>query len=206
MTHLVKNNNKILLFIPKGVELIELSAFTDVFGWAREHGKLNIEVCTGGFTKNVCTAFGNTFTVDYVFESISDLQLLNNEDYIALAIPGGFENSGFFEDAYDERLMGLVQLFNTKKKPIATICTAAFILAKAGVLIGKNATTYNKLNGRKQRQLSSMGVNIIDEPIVCDDNLITSYGPASAPYVAFELLSMITSKEFSDRVKDMMCF
>jgi 4-methyl-5(b-hydroxyethyl)-thiazole monophosphate biosynthesis len=38
-------------------------------------------------------------------------------------------------------------------------------------------------------------VNVVNEPIVVDGNIITSYCPETAPGVAFELLKMLTSEE-----------
>jgi 4-methyl-5(b-hydroxyethyl)-thiazole monophosphate biosynthesis len=35
----------------------------------------------------------------------------------------------------------------------------------------------------------------VNEPIVVDGNIITSYCPETAPNVAFELLKMLTSEE-----------
>lgn len=38
-------------------------------------------------------------------------------------------------------------------------------------------------------------VNIVNEPIVFDNNVITSYCPETAPGVAFKLLELLTPKE-----------
>ncbi len=194
---------KILIFVPKGVELMELSPFIDVFGWAYTHGKIDVNFCTCGFTKEVPTTFGLNFPVE---KTLSTVEEINISEFSGLAIPGGFENYGFFDDAFDQRLLELVRLFNKEKKPIATVCVASFILAQSGVLVSKKGTTYNLLSGRKQKQLATMGVDVLDRPLVVDDNLITSRGPSTAPFVAFKLLELITSKEDVDRVKELMCF
>ncbi len=194
---------KILIFVPKGVELMELSPFIDVFGWANTHGKIQVDFSTYGFTEKVDTTFGLSFHVEKTFSTVDQI---NVSEFSGLAIPGGFENYGFFDDAFDERLLELVKLFHKEKKPIATVCVASFILAKSGVLVSKKGTTYNLLNGRKQKQLATMGVNVLDQPLVMDDNLITSRGPSAAPFVAFQLLELVTSKEEALRVKELMCF
>ncbi|HBG4551723.1 TPA: DJ-1 family protein, partial [Clostridioides difficile] len=46
----------------------------------------------------------------------------------------------------------------------------------------------------------------VNEPIVVDKNIITSYCPETAPHVAFKLLEMLTSKEQMDEVKLAMGF
>ncbi len=197
-------NKKILILVPKGFELLELSSFTDVFGWAKEHGKLNVDFTTIGFSNEISGAFGYTFHPNLIIESTFDLTEKKLNEFVALAIPGGFENSGFFEEAYHNQTLELVRYFHKKNKPIATVCLASFILGKAGVLNNKNGTTYNLLNGRKQRQLASLGVNVVDFPIVVDGNLITSYGPFTSPYVAFTLLELLTSKNETERVMKIM--
>ena len=83
-------------------------------------------------------------------------------------------------------------------------CVAAFSLAKSGVLKGRNATTYHLRGGYKQKELAKFGVNVINEPIVVDENIITSYCPQTAPDVAFKLLEMLTSEEKMKLVKEAM--
>ena len=47
------------------------------------------------------------------------------DEYDALAIPGGFEEFGFYEEAYNEQLLELIRLFDSQKKWIATVCVGA---------------------------------------------------------------------------------
>ncbi|HKJ81321.1 MAG TPA: DJ-1/PfpI family protein, partial [Ignavibacteriaceae bacterium] len=109
-------------------------------------------------------------------------------------------------EVYDERFLKLIREFNAKGKIIATICSAALPLGKSGVLNNRKATTYNLKNAYWQNKLKEFGVNVVNEPIVIDDNIITSYGPATAPYVAFELLKILTSEEEMEVIKKAMGF
>jgi protein deglycase len=61
-------------------------------------------------------------------------------------------------------------------------------------------------NGYYQKQLKEFGVNVVNEPIVVDSNIITSYCPETAPNVAFELLKMLTSAEEMAVIKKAMGF
>jgi 4-methyl-5(b-hydroxyethyl)-thiazole monophosphate biosynthesis len=54
--------------------------------------------------------------------------------------------------------------------------------------------------------LAQFQVEVVNEPIVIDNNIITSYCPQTAPAVAFQLLEMLTSKEKMMEVKDAMGF
>jgi GNAT superfamily N-acetyltransferase len=99
-----------------------------------------------------------------------------------------------------------IQLFCAKGKIIATVCSAAFPLGKSGILKNRKATTYHLKNGYYQEKLKEFGVNVVNEPIVVDGNIITSYCPETAPGVAFELLKMLTSQEEMAVIKKAMGF
>ena len=189
---------KILLLCAKAFETMEFSVFIDVMGWARDDYECDIKVETCGFNETVISTFGVPITVDILIDDISP------EDYDALAIPGGFQEYGFYEEAYDEKTLELIRNFDRLGKPIATVCVAAFSLAKSGVLKGRRATTYHLREGYKQKELAEFGVNVVNEPVVVDKNIITSYCPQTAADVAFKLLEMLTSKEKMELVKGAM--
>ena len=191
---------KTLLFLVKGFETMEFSAFVDIMGWARNDYGLDVPVVTCGFQKQVISTFNIPVSVEKTIEEI------NVDDYDALAIPGGFEEFGFYKEAYDERFLNLIRQFDEKGKFIATICVAALPVGKSGVLKGRKATTYHLGNGCRQNQLREFHVNMIHEPIVVDKNIITSYCPETAVGVAFKLLELLTSKEQMEIVKAAMGF
>lgn len=176
---------KLLVFLAKGFETMEFSAFIDVMGWAENDYNYDIHVTTCGFRKKVISTFNIPVIVDKEYGEI------DVKEFDALAIPGGFEEYGFYEEAYDERLLKIVREFHSQKKSIATICVAALILGKSGILKGRSATTYHLKNAYRQKQLKELGANVLNKPIVVDDNIITSFCPQTAPYVAFRLLEML---------------
>lgn len=135
---------KTLLFLNKGFETMEFSAFVDVMGWARNDFSLDVSVVTGGFCKQVISAFNILVLVDKIIDEI------NADDYDALAIPGGFEEYGFYEETYDERFLNLIREFDAQGKIIAAICVAALPIAKSGVLNNRKATTYHLGNTLRQ--------------------------------------------------------
>jgi 4-methyl-5(b-hydroxyethyl)-thiazole monophosphate biosynthesis len=191
---------KILLFLAKGFETMEFSPFVDVMGWAENDYGVDVSVVTCGFKKQVLSTFNIPVLVAKTIEEI------NMDDYDALAIPGGFEEYGFYEEAYDERFLKLIREFDAKNKIIASICVGALPLGKSGILSNRKATTYHLDGGKRQAQLKAFNVNVINNPIVVDRNVITSYCPETAPGVAFELLELLTSKEQMEIVKSAMGF
>ena len=191
---------KTLLFLAKGFETMEFSAFVDVMGWARNDYGYDVPVVTCGFKKEVVSTFNIPILVEKTIEEI------DVNDYDALAIPGGFEEYGFYEEAYDERFLNLIREFDKTDKIIATICVAALPVGKSGVLKGRKATTYHFNDAYRQKQLKEFDVDVVNEPIVVDKNVITSYCPETASGVAFILLEKLTSTEQMEIVKRAMGF
>ncbi|WP_159162273.1 DJ-1/PfpI family protein [Clostridium neonatale] len=191
---------KILLFLAKGFETMEFSVFVDVMGWARNDYGNDIQVVTCGFKKQVMSTFNIPVIIDKTIDEI------NVDDYDALAIPGGFEEFGFYEEAYDERFLNLIREFDLRGKIISTICVAALPVGKSGVLKNRKATTYHLRDAYRQKQLKEFDVNVVNEPIVVDRNIITSYCPETASGVAFKFLEMLTSKGEMEIVKVAMGF
>ncbi|MBV4416986.1 DJ-1/PfpI family protein [Clostridium tyrobutyricum] len=191
---------KILLFLAKGFETMEFSVFVDVMGWARNDYGYDVPVVTCGFHKQVMSTFNIPVIVDKTIDQI------NIDEYDALAIPGGFEEFGFYEEAYNECFLNLIREFDSKGKIITTICVGALPVGKSGVLKNRKATTYHLRDGYRQEQLKKFGVNVVNEPIVVDKNIVTSYCPETASHVAFKLLEMLTSEEKMKIVKTAMGF
>jgi len=190
---------KVLLFCCKGFETMEFAPFADVMGWARNDYGMAVEVVTAGFTKTVVSAFGIPVLVDKTYEEI------DASEYDALAIPGGFEEFGFYEDAYDERFLNLIREFDCSDKFIATVCVGALPLGASGILKGRKATTYHLGDGRRQNQLAELGAEVIpNQSVVTDKNVITSFCPETAPYVAIALLGMLMGDEKSQVVAKAM--
>lgn len=159
---------------------------------------MDTQIVTCGFREEIVTTFDVKLKVDLL---IDDVVL---EEYDALAIPGGFGNYGFYEDAYNEKFLDLIRAFNDAGKYIATVCVASLPLGKSGILVGKRATTYHLMEGRRQRQLEAFGAIIDEDPIVTDGNIISSWCPSTAAGVAFKLLELLTSKEDADEIRTIM--
>ena len=193
-------NKRVLLFLSQGFEEYEASVFTDVIGWSRVYGNIPVDLITTGLRPRIKGTWNMIVIPELDFEKI------NVKDFDALAIPGGFEKAGFYEDAYNEKFLNLIREFDKQGKIIASICVAALPIGKSGVLVNRNATTYDLLDGLRRKQLSDFGAIIKDEKIVIDKNIITSTGPSTGLEVAFKLLELLTNKENVDTVKNYMRF
>jgi 4-methyl-5(b-hydroxyethyl)-thiazole monophosphate biosynthesis len=189
---------RVLLLLAEGYETFEASVFIDVIGWNLADGDGTTELFTCGLRKQLQTSFKQQVIVDYLVDDI------NVDDFDALAIPGGFEVYGFYNDAYNDRFLHLIRRFKAANKIIASICVGALPVAKSGILTNKKGTTYN--NPVRRGELRDFGVTVLDQPIVVDDNIITSWNPSTAIDVALLLLEMLTSKNQAGYIRQIMGF
>jgi protein deglycase len=191
---------KILLLLANGFEAYEASVFTDVLGWNKLEGDGSTDVITCGLRKQLKCTWNFTVIPEMLLDDVD----INQFD--ALAIPGGFEEAHFYEDAFSDEFLTLIRKFDQAGKIIASICVGALPIGKSGVLTGRKGTTYHLGDGTRQKQLAACGVTLVNQPIVVDTNIITSSCPSTALDVAFILLEKLTSPENCRQVKYLMGF
>ena len=97
---------KVLLFLAQGFEAYEASVFTDVIGWSRAFGIEGVDLVTNGLRSEIHCTWNLIVRPELEFDQV------NTSNFDALAIPGGFEKAGLYEDAYDERCLNL--MLNTR--------------------------------------------------------------------------------------------
>lgn len=191
---------KVLLLFCQGTEIFEAAAFYDVLGWSGAHGSECVQVVTAGLRPEVTCTFGMIVKPETLLAEVAI------EEFDAIAIPGGFEDWGFYEEAYSGPVVELIRRFNEQNKPIASICVGALPVANAGLLIDKPATTYGLLGGRRREQLAALGARVVDIDMVLTGNITTSTGPGRAIEVALALLATLTGKENADQIRHLMGF
>ncbi|MEY8497174.1 DJ-1/PfpI family protein [Enterococcus avium] len=192
---------KVLLLLANGFESYEASVFTDVFGWNLYEGDQNTELVSVGLHPVLSCTWG------YSCIPMRQIEEVDLNDFDALAIPGGFEQANFYEDAFSEDFLSIIQHFDKANKSIAAICVAGLAVAKSGVLTDRFGTTYRFKNNPRQDQMKEYGVLVqSNERIVEDRNIITSSSPETALDVAFRLLELLTNEENTAEVKRRMGF
>lgn len=188
--------NKILLLLASGFEILEASAFIDVMGWNLEEGDKSTILYSCGLRKKLISSFKQQFIVDCTVKEV------DIDSFDALVIPGGFKNYGYYQDAYNEEFLNLIRGFKSQNKIIASVCVGSLPLAKSGSLENKNGTTYDTVEYKDE--LKKYKVKLLDNPIVIDNSLITSNGPSTAVEVSFILLEKLTSRENTLKVRNLM--
>jgi len=92
------------------------------------------------------------------------------QDYDELLIPGGHSPDNL---RADERFVRFVREFDASKKPLAAVCHGPQLLIAAGLVKGRTLTAWSTI----QDDLRQIGANVKDEPVVRDQNWITSRKP-----------------------------
>ena len=125
---------------------------------------------------------GKTITPDLL---VSDVIL---DEYDAVAFVGGIgvEDRKLYEN---KECIDLAKLAFSRGKVVAAICIAPKILAAAGLLKNKRATSF-----RSERQyLVKKGVEYSEENAVRDGMIITASGPAAAKRFAELIYEIINA-------------
>ncbi len=102
------------------------------------------------------------------------LDAVSVDDYDAIIFVGGIGASTYFDD---NRAHSIARDAFGKGKKICAICIAPIILANAGILKGKRATSFE---GEYKKALEAKGATYTGKPVEVDGNVITAFGPAAA--------------------------
>ncbi|MDX3907824.1 MAG: type 1 glutamine amidotransferase domain-containing protein [Pigmentiphaga sp.] len=113
-------------------------------------------------------------------------------DYAGVVIPGGVFNSDVIR--MEEGARRFVQAIHDQGKPVAVICHGAWLLVSAGLVDGKQLTSWPSL----QDDIRNAGGNWVDEEVVLDGNLITSRKPDDLPAFNEKLIAALATVEKSD--------
>lgn len=92
------------------------------------------------------------------------------EEFDALVIPGGH---GPDKLRNHDEAVSFTRRFVQSGKPVAAICHGPQLLIEAGVVRGQTLTSWPSV----RTDLENAGAHWVDEPLVIDDNLITSRKP-----------------------------
>ena len=131
---------------------------------------------------------------------------IDPKDYRALVLPGGFHSYGF-DEAYDSKIHRLAREIHANDGYIATMCVRVLPIADAGLLMGKEATTYP--HSRSHDNLGrpkAGGAKVVDRRVVMDDRIISCNGPGSSLAVVFLLMECLLGAEMTQEVRRFMIY
>ena len=146
---LKQKNVGILLF--NEVEVLDFAGPFEVFSIATAEDKQSKLFCVKMIAETKMTISarnGLKVTPDYAFDDCLGLDIL--------IIPGGYGAEEI--EIHNHRLLSWIQQRAADTPIVASVCTGAFLLAEAGLLNGKRATTHWMDIDRLEREYPKLSV------------------------------------------------
>ena len=121
-------------------------------------------------------------------EAEKSLNEVTASDFDGVVFIGGpgVEEHKLYENS---TVLSLAKEFASAGKLVAAICIAPRILAKAGLLAGKNATMFP--DDDSKRILEEGGAEISSQNVVADGKIVTGDGPSAAKAFAEKIASLL---------------
>lgn len=133
---------------------------------------------------------------------VADKTIYDHLKYNVLIVPSSYAMDPIVKN---KDVIGFVKSQNQSAAWMASNCSGAFLLAEAGVLNGKRATTW--AGGEKGLATSYPDVKVqFDKNVVVDQNVITSNGGPVSYQAALELLARLSSAEHANEISQTIQF
>jgi 4-methyl-5(b-hydroxyethyl)-thiazole monophosphate biosynthesis len=176
---------RVLVPLAPGCEELEAVTVIDLLRRAA------IEVVVAGLEPGPVTASRGVVLVPD-----TTLDAVQAESFDMLVLPGGMPGADHLDR--DPRIHALLQRLSAAGGYTAAICAAPKVLAAAGLLEGRTATSYpGFLKPFPQ-------VQAVAAPVVRDGRVITSRGPGTAMAFALTLIEALSGAETRARVAEQL--
>src|SRR5918993_2462940 len=184
-----KKNKTIALVTYPGVALLDLVATKTVLD-SLAMGTRYRSVTVGERTEPINSNTPMAVIPEKRFEEVPDP--------FALIVPGGGIAS--LEAMGNERLLNYLRFAEHGAELVSSVSTGAFVLAAAGLLEGRRATThpvYSEL-------LEKLGVNYVQSYSVEDGKFLTMEGVSGGIDTTLQLVAKLTSEASAKRIQTMI--
>ncbi len=169
---------RVLLPLAEGFEEIEAVTIVDLLRRA------GIEVCTASLGDlRVTGSHGITVVADATLDEAA------RGEFEMIVLPGGMPGADHLKN--DDRVVALLRRFAAQGRYTAAICAAPGVLAHAGLLEGREATSFPGF----LRADSAPGVRLSEAPVVVDGKVVTSRGPGTAIDFSLALIELLLGKD-----------
>jgi 4-methyl-5(b-hydroxyethyl)-thiazole monophosphate biosynthesis len=152
--------------------------------------RAGIEVVTAGLDKEPIKASrGITLVPDTTLDAVKD------QVFDMMVLPGGLPGADYLDA--DPRIHEMLKRLDQQGKYTAAICAAPKVLAGAGLLDGRRATSYPGVLDK----MDLPQVDVTLERVISDGRVITSRGPGTAMDFALELIEKLSGRETREQVE-----
>jgi protease I len=172
-----------------GMEQTLLAFVSDIYEdlelW---YPRLRVE--EAGFAMKLAGPEITTYRGKHGYPAKSDLRIADadSRDFTGLLIPGGFMPDKLRRD---EKVLQLTREFLDQGKLVAFICHGGWIPISARILKGRRVTGSRGIKD----DLENAGAIWVDEPVVVDDNLISSRTPLDLAPFARAMVDYLTDDD-----------
>jgi len=189
--------SKIGILVFDGFLTSDVTAPVEVFGAATKKAWFSsYEVVIISTTKN------KTVLSEEGLKIIADKTIYDDITLDVLIVPSAYEMDTLLND---KNLILFIKAQRQSASWMASNCSGAFLLGKAGILDGKRATTW--AGGEKGLAKAYPKINVqYDTNVVIDDGIITSNGGPISYQAAFALLAKLSSEKFADEISALIQF
>lgn len=175
---------RVLIPLAQGCEELEAVTIIDLLRRA------GIEVVTAGLDDQpVKASRGVVLIPDTSLDQALTLE------YDLVALPGGLPGADYLNE--DPRIQKFLKKMANENKITAAICAAPKVLASAGLLENKQATSFP---GTLEK-LNLANTTIVTDPVIQDGQVITSRGPGTAMDFALTLIENLSGEETRRQVE-----
>jgi transcriptional regulator GlxA family with amidase domain len=180
--------DRVVVFVVfDGMKLLDVAGPAEVFAEANRFGASYQVVMASVDGRDVDTSVATRITVATSIGSV--------EKADTVVVSGGDDLVG---RPIDPQLVAAVQALRTRTRRMASICTGSFILAQAGLLDGRRATTHWRHTGLLSRAFPRISVEP-DAIFIRDDDIYTSAGVSAGIDLA---LALVEDDHGADLVRD----
>ena len=174
----------VLVPLAQGCEELEAVTIIDLLRRA------GIEVITAGLdTRPVRASRGTVLIPDTTLDKVAE------HDFDMIVLPGGLPGADHLNA--DARLHAMLTRTANAGRYVAAICAAPKVLASAGLLDNRKATSFPGVLDA----LKIAGLSYREDAVVQDGKIITSRGPGTAMDFALALIETLVGKATRDQVE-----
>jgi len=126
---------------------------------------------------------GYSFEINMTFDEVDPAK------YDLLFLPGGAPDGAPRSVRKNPIAQKIAKAFFDRGKPIAAICHGPYTLISAGLVKGKNMTSF--WGDGVPDELKKAGANYVDAEVVVDGNWVTSRYPGDLPAFMREVMKLV---------------
>jgi 4-methyl-5(b-hydroxyethyl)-thiazole monophosphate biosynthesis len=177
--------SRVLIPLAEGFEEIEAVAIVDLLRRA------GIEVDTASLARREVTgSHGITIVTDLALDEV------DATGYDMVVLPGGMPGTKHLKE--DPRVIALLRRFAEDGRYTAAICAAPSVLAHAGLLDGRKATSFPGF----LLPASAPGLELTEDAVVVDGRIATSRGPGTAIPFGLALIELLEGSSARQAVQE----